>query len=453
MKGEQCMELSSLQQKRSMIDGMTIVGIDPAKAKHQAMVIDPIGSQLGKTFSFDVSHEGYTNTLWHKLRQIVPNCNPQSVAFAVETSCNLWLTLCAYLEGEGYRVLLVSPLTTHHARPMLNHDFSRTDPKDALIVASNAQHGYFDLYTTHPPLHAAMHRLSITYDKLRKGCSQNRARLRALMEQVFPEFLTIVEPDTHTAMYLLKRYLFPQDFLSLNVAKEAQAIAAISRNQYGLNSLLQLQRAAHHSIGVLKTNEECIAERISLTCWIALIETISSQMEQVLTELYRCAEQLPEYHILLSLKGISSTTAALFLAELQNIHRFSHFKQVEKKAGLNLRLSQSGQFVGTRHISHLGDNRLRWLLYSMTEETAKWIPEVRIKYLHRQLKSRKHRKSIIASTPQLLKLIMALVRENRLYETRPDTLTEMIALEQQYTELKEKQKKAKRQSFVAGQAA
>ncbi|MCX6138937.1 MAG: transposase [Ignavibacteriales bacterium] len=132
------MELSSLQQKRGMIDGMIIVGIDPAKAKHQAMVIDPIGSQLGKTFSFDVSHEGYTSTLWHKLRQIVPNCNPQSVVFAVETSCNLWLTLCAYLDREGYRVLLVSPLTTHHARPMLNHDFSRTDPKDALIVASNA---------------------------------------------------------------------------------------------------------------------------------------------------------------------------------------------------------------------------------------------------------------------------------------------------------------------------
>ncbi len=447
------MELSSLQQKRGMIDGMIIVGIDPAKAKHQAMVIDPIGSQLGKTFPFDVSHEGYTNTLWHKLRQIVPNCNPQSVVFAVETSCNLWLTLCAYLDREGYRVLLVSPLTTHHARPMLNHDFSRTDPKDALIVASNAQHGYFDLYSTHPSLHGAMHRLSITYDKLRKEYAQNRGRLRALVEQIFPEFLTLVEPDTHTAMYLLKRYLFPQDFLSLNVAKKAEAIATISRNQYGLNTLLQLQRAAHHSIGVPKNKEECTAERISLTCWIALIETIATQVDQVLAELIRCAEQLPEYHILLSLKGISCTTAALFLAELQNIHRFGHFKQIEKKAGLNLRLSQSGQFVGTRHISHLGDNRLRWLLYSMTEETARWIPEVRIKYLHRQLKSRKHRKSIIASTPQLLKLIMALVKENRLYESRPETLAEMKALEQQYTELKEKQKKAKRQVLSPGRAA
>ena len=54
------MELSSLQLKRGMIDGMIIVGIDPAKAKHQAMVIDPIGSQLGKTFSFDVNANNFT---------------------------------------------------------------------------------------------------------------------------------------------------------------------------------------------------------------------------------------------------------------------------------------------------------------------------------------------------------------------------------------------------------
>jgi len=436
-----------------MIDGMHIVGIDPAKAKHQAVLIDAAGVQQGSSFSFDVSHSGYTEVLWRKVRQNLPNSNPKTLAFAVETSCNLWLTVCSYLHAEGYRVLLVSPLTTHHARPMLNHDFSRTDPKDALIIASSARQGYFDLYTSHPPLHAAMHRLGITYDKLRKEFIQNQGRLRALVEQIFPEFLSIVHPDTRTALYLLKRYLHPQEYLAIDLTSEAEAIAAISRRQFGLQTLLQLHHAAQHSIGVPKTSEECVAERQSLNCWITLHEALALQMDQVQQQLQQWAQQLPEYHILLSLKGISGTTAALFLAELQDIRRYDHFKQIEKKAGLNLRLSQSGQFVGTRHISHLGDHRLRWLLYCMTEEAARWIPEVRIKYLHRQLRSRKHRKSIIASTPQLLKLIIALVREHRMYDPREEAAAEMNRLEQQYSDLKEQHAKLRRVVRAPGKAA
>jgi transposase len=438
------MKQTSLQNKRSMIDGMIVVGIDPAKAKHQAVIIQPTGIQIGKTFSFDTSHEGYATTLWHKIRQLVPNCNPHNVVFAIETSCNLWLTLAFYLHHEGYRVLTVSPLTTYHSRPMINHDFSRTDPKDALLVASNALHGYFDFYQEHSVINSSMHRLSITYDKLRKEFAQNRARLRALLEQVFPEFLTFIEPDTHTAIYLLKRYLTPQDFLAMDLQAEAKAIGTISRSQYGLNTLIQIQHAAHRSIGVTKISENYIAERLSLDCWIALIETLFIHMENIFSELVRNAKQLPEYDILLSLKGISDKTAALFLAEVQNIHRFSHYKQLEKKAGVNLRLSQSGQFVGTRHISHLGNKRLLWLLYTMTEETAKWIPEVRNKYLRRQLKMQRHRKNVIASVSQLLKLIMALCKENRTYESRSESLAAMMLLEKQYTELKEKHKKNKK---------
>jgi transposase len=427
------MKSVQLQQKRSLINGKIIIGIDPAKTKHQAAVIDTHGVQLGKSFSFDVSLDGYTRTLWQKLTQILTTCSRETTVFAIETSCNLWLTLAFYLHHEGYHVLLVSPLTTYHSRPMVNHDFSRTDPKDALLVASNARQGFFDLYEDFPPLGNAMHRLTITYCKLRKELAQNRARLRASLEQLFPEFLEIVEPDTQTALYLLKRYLFPSDFLDLDLASEANAILAISRKQYGPQTLLQLQKAARQSIGVVKSQEEAIAERLSVKCWLALIETLSAQMQTVFTALADYAARLPEYTI----------TAALFLGELRDIHRFTHYKQLEKKAGLNLRLNQSGKYVGARHISHIGSKRLSWLLYTMTEETARWVPEIRAKYLRRQLHRRNHRKSIVASIPQLLKLIMVLVKEHREYEIHPDSVIQMQALEKQYSQLKVQRKTTK----------
>jgi transposase len=176
----------------------------------------------------------------------------------------------------------------------------------------------------------------------------------------------------------------------------------------------------------------------------------------VFSELKNLAERLPEYDILRSLKGISDITAALFLGELRDINRFSHFKQIEKRAGYNLRLSQSGQYVGTRHIAHIGNRRLAWVLYTMTEETAKWVPEVRAKYLRRQIKRRKHRKNVVASSPQLLKLIIALVKERRHYELRQDKVTEVRKLEAQYADIKEQSKRTKfprNRTIVASHAA
>jgi transposase len=430
--------------KQQLLAGKYIIGIDPAKDKHQALILNPDGLQLGKSFCFDVSYEGYTNILWKKVTFLFPNCNPENTIFAIETSCNLWTTFAFYLSREGYTVVMVSPLTTHLSRPMAHHDFSRTDPKDALLVASNAQQGNCDLYQEYSTLSNAMHRLGITYDKLRKELAQNRSRLRSAIEQIFPEFLSVLEPDTQTARYLLKRYLFPEDFLSMDIAHEAKAITAISRHQHGMNTLLQLHLAAKHSIGVRKTLEECPAERITVNSWLTLIETLEAQIETIFSAVVSLAQQLPEYDILRSLKGVSHLSSALFLAEVRDIHRFNHYKQIQKNAGFNLRLSQSGRYVGSRHISHLGNKRLQWLLYCMAEETAKWVPEVRIKFLRRQLKFSKYRKNIVASTTPLLKLIMTLVKEQRPYQMRSQTVDQMRALEQQVTQRKEERQKQKK---------
>jgi transposase len=430
--------------KQQLIAGKYIIGIDPAKKKHQAVLIDPSGLQIGKSFAFDVTYEGYTDTLWKKVTLLFPKCNPDNTVFAIETSCNLWMTLAFYLKSEGYTVLMVSPLTTHLSRPMDRHDFSRTDPKDALLVASNTHHGHFDLYQEYSSSSNAMHRLGITYDKLRKELAQNRARLRSALEQLFPEFLSVLEPDTQTALYLLKQYLFPNEFLDLNIVQEAKAISTISRHQHGLQTLSRLQQMARHSIGVCKTAEECPAERLTVNCWLTLIEALSTQIETIFSALVSLAQQLPEYDYIRSLKGVSHLSTALFLAEVRDVKRFRHYKQIQKFGGLNLRLSQSGQYVGARHISHIGNRRLLWLLYSMTEETSKWIPEVRIKFLRRQLKSCKYRKNIIASSAPLLKLIMSMVKEQRPYQYKDETLAQMKALEEQVIQ-------RKRESVPAGE--
>ncbi|MFQ5675975.1 MAG: IS110 family transposase [bacterium] len=426
------MKFEKLQMKRQFVSGKTIVGIDPSKRGHHATVLDSDGLQLGKSFSFQNSSTGFRETLWHKLKHRLEEVKPESVVFAVENSCNLWPQLTHYLHSCAYSVVLVSPVTTHRSRPFLNHDLSHTDPKDALLIASAARAGYFDFYRSYSEEMRTMQQLSLTYTKLLKSYQQHRTRLRSFVEQLFPEFVTILPLSTQSSRYVLKRYFLPEHFLTLDIAREARVLERISGKQHGEATLHKLREAAKSSIGIPKTGPEVSAARLTLESWLTLLEVLEQQLEQVMSELLSLVEETRYFEILTSLKGISSKLAALFIAETRELSSFAHYKQLEKYAGYNLRQLQSGEFVGRRHISRIGNRRLSWIIYKMTEETARYVPEVRIKYLRRQLQRRQYRNNLISCVPVLLKLIVRLVKENRLYQESEEKLAELSELEVRY---------------------
>ena len=76
----------------------------------------------------------------------------------------------------------------------------------------------------------------------------------------------------------------------------------------------------------------------------------------------------------------------------------------------------------------------------MSEETKNYIPEVRIRYLKRQMKQARYKKNVIAVSSNLLKIMMAMIKENRTYSYCPEKLKELELLENQYKEFKDKKK-------------
>ena len=434
------MNSKSLEVKRHFINGKTIIGIDPAKKNHQAVIIDSIGVPIGNTFKFSNSFNGFHQELFNKLNSHIPGLSPANAVFAVEISINLWQKLCCFLCNKGFTVLMVSPLFTHHERPKINNNFSRTDPKDALAVANCARQGYFNFYRQHPSNCNAMHRFSITYDKLKEHMTQSKQRIRSQVELIFPEFTNALDLDTDTARYLLTKYLTPNDFLNMNVFLETPEVMKLSGRQHGEATLRALKEAAKQSIGITLSNEEIISERITLNCWLGQYILLKEQINYVLEQLIALAENTPYFSIISSLKGISDITAARFIAELRDLSYFDHYKKIEAISGLNLKLSQSGQYTGYRRITHIGNHRLRAVIYTMAEETKNHIPEIRIRYLKRQMKQPRYRKNVIASCSNLLKLIVALIKEEHKYQYKQEKQNELLELEKKYKEFKEKKK-------------
>lgn len=420
----------SYQEKRSKAADKIIIGIDPGKTRHHAVIINATGIPTGKAFSFSVNYDGFRKRLWEEINKQIVEYTSSDLLFAVEASCNLWQTISNYLRMEGYEVVLVSPMCTKQSRVMLNNDFSKTDPKDALLIALNAQRGHYVKMRVYPQDSNNMHILSIAYDKLRKDYSSYQGRLRAAIELVFPEFLKVITLGTKTSFYLLGKYLFPKEYLNMDIQLESIQIENISRRQYGIKQLHKLQELAKHSIG-LSSNTEQYDRTIILT-WLEGLKDIGSRKKVILDQLIKLASSMKEFSILTDLMGISNETASLFLAEIRDISAFNSYKEIEKYAGYNLRLNQSGKHIGSRRISHIGNCRLRWVIYKMVEETAKYIPEARIKYLRRQLKKQIYRKNLISCVPQLLKLIFSLLKENRFYEYNEERTAEMKKLDLNY---------------------
>jgi len=431
------MNLHNLETKRHYVSDKFIVGIDPAKQKHQAIVLNPKGIPLGNSFSFKNAYNGFHFKLWQKLNVLTFEVSPENTAFAVEISINYWQKICHYLSEKGYTVLMVRPITTKHERPRLNN-FSRTDPKDALCIASSARQGYFNFYQKYDDEILGIHRLGITYDKLKKQIVIAKQRLRSEVEMLFPEFPAVLRIDTDTARYLLSKYLTAKDFSVINVLYEAIELVAISRNHHGAATLKALKEAAAKSIGLPLDKVSYMAHRISVNMWIEQIRMLKIQQYNILREMSALAQKTPYFKLLTSIKGISEITATRFIAEIPQLGNHLHFKQVEAFAGLNLRLSESGQQTGYRRISHWGNSRLRAVLYKMTEETKNHIPEIRIRFLKRQMKHAAYTKNITACTSNLLKIIIAMIRDNRCYEFDPEKVKEMEALDNQYQVLKQK---------------
>jgi len=425
--------ISKYLQKKAWISGKTVIGIDPGKDRHQAVVIDGHGIMKGKPFSFGVNQKGFNEKLWNGIRMATEMDKPEDTVFAVETSCNLWVTITDYLRRQGYTVVLVSPLSTHHARPLMNHDFTKTDPKDALLIASNAQNGNYDHYREFSAGTKRLHQLSLTYSKLMKDRTRMRMRIRALMEVVFPEYLKCIDVCTETSLYLLQRYFMPEDFLRMDIKNEASLIKKLSRNNYDESLLYRIRKQARGSIGADKTDERDVL-RLTLDSYITLYRGINEQMRAIHEKMTEIAKESVYFEVITSIKGIREGTAARFMGECRIYDElpFSHYKQIEKLAGLNLRLNQSGKHVGARHISHIGNKRLLNLLYLMTTQVARHIPEVRIRFLKRQMQKRHYRKNIVACISQLLKLLTSLLKKKRGYEYYPERMKEMKELEAEY---------------------
>ena len=116
-----------------------------------------------------------------------------------------------------------------------------------------------------------------------------------------------------------------------------------------------------------------------------------------------------------SVPGIGPITAIGIMAEIGDISRFAHFKQLASYVGLVPRLHQSGESDKTGGITYRNNSYLRPLLIEAAWQAIRTDP-VMLNYYHDHLNPGNSKKAIVKVARKLLSKIMHVMRHNVEYE-------------------------------------
>jgi transposase len=136
-----------------------------------------------------------------------------------------------------------------------------------------------------------------------------------------------------------------------------------------------------------------------LTYLMEQIKILEAQIKELI-DTYPDLKQ--QRDLLVSIKGISDTTAAKFLAEVPDIHQFKSAAQLAAYTGLTPRHKSSGTSVRSRgHLSKTGNAHLRTAIFMPALTAMRWNPLI-ISFASRLQQRGKLPKVIIAAVMRKL---------------------------------------------------
>jgi hypothetical protein len=103
--------------------------------------------------------------------------------------------------------------------------------------------------------------------------------------------------------------------------------------------------------------------------------TASIHVEKIRMEMNRLAATLPEYNIVMSMRGVGTKLGPQLIAEIGDVSRFTHREAITAYAGVDPGVDESGQHCAkSNKSSKCGQPRLRRTLFLVMDSLLKTAP-------------------------------------------------------------------------------
>lgn len=386
---------------------MIYVGVDIASQKHDFFIMSDQGEVYTKnSITISNSLEGFKK--FHKsIQEFCGATKDTNVRIGIESTGFYHLNIIAYLLDLDYKLMLINPLLTNMYKKSKKIHIAKNDNIDSKYICKYLQ----DIETVFKPYTITLYHTDALKALTRERFSLvNELRLAKinvykLITQVFPEFLKLFSNIYKgSALEILERYNNPS-----KLAKAHKSTISSLIHGKCVTTASDVIEAAKNSIGIKSEHLYFLLKQA--------IKRIKIVQEQIL----EYDEQIIYYvnlvnQKILTIPGISYTTAWIILGELGDITRFKNAEQIVSFAGVDVMVYESGKYKAKNlSISKRGSSYLRYALYQVAKNCWRFDPMFNAYYLKKQSEN-KHFYVILGHLEKkLIKVIHSVLKNNKDY--------------------------------------
>ena len=391
---------------------MFYCGIDIAKRNHEASVIDTEGKPLLDSITITNTQEGCEKlfSLFERL-----NIDKADIIIGMEATGHYWLSIYEYLTEQSYDVRVINPIQSDAFRKMYIRQ-TKNDSKDSFIIAQVMRFGQYSQTTLSDENTVAMRQLTRFRMALVDNCGDCKRRIIALLDQVFPEYANLFS-DTFgtTSKELLLNYPTPDDMLAVSTRKLTTFLNKASHGRFGEAKAKELRAVASNTFGISYAKNAFAFQIKQLVEQLMFLETQIEELDEQISHLLYQVNQ-----VITTIPGIGDTLGAIIVSEIGDINRFDAPNKLVAFAGLDVKVTQSGDFTGTKqHISKRGSPYLRRAIWLAANRAAFCDPILSEYYQSLKARGKHHLTAVGAVSRKMCNIIFTILREDRPYEETP----------------------------------
>lgn len=368
-------------------------GIDIAKRKHVARIIDRDGQCVARSQSFNNDADGYQSIV----ARLKDAGGPRKVLVGMEATGHYWYSLRDFLVDHAYEVAVLNPIqTAQQAKKGIRK--SKTDKIDAGHIATLIKNGEH-----RPALVPGELAMTCRYlTRLRYAMTRQGVRIKQLLwsrlHPVWPEYESLfATPFCATGRKLLATAPTPHDVLAIEQEDLVELIRKTSRGKYGPAQVEKIRRAATDSVG---TRRGIDGIRISIRSLLTQLEALQPIRKQLDDEIAGLADRVPAY--IHTLPGASVRSSVSLFGETDPVKTFRSPGQLVAFAGLDPTVFQTGESkIRRRRISKRGSPFLRHTMWQMAHRACYQEGDLRDYWLRRQGDGLSHRSAVTATAIKL----------------------------------------------------
>ena len=339
-----------------------IVSIDVSKGKSDYQAFKNLNVKYTGSRSIKHTKEGFDEIV-NLVREMEKKLETE-VCVVYEATGVYHRVLKKVLEDNNIKQFIINPLLSAKTR---KNDSLRSPKTDKLDPKSIAKTYYsHSLHNSHKQetIYHELRELSRYYEDILVHIRKDKVAFRAQLDIVFPGYDALYD-DLYgpVALAVIEKYPHPEMLQKKKINTVSKVIQSKTCHRQAVSDTMA-DKAIEYSKTIYSGCDKDDIEVLILQRFIKKLKEDMAEAERTIGEMIKLAQELPDFSIIKSIPGIGDNLAARIIAELGDMTRFKKKNELVAFAGLDPKISESGQNDGNHmHITKKGNKRLRCLLY------------------------------------------------------------------------------------------